>query len=503
MTILEDVPIPPELGQPGGSTQVWHPALGPGYIASAYEETPELEFPGSIAVFDKMRNTESQIDAVLRAINLPILSNRRTLNTDGVRDDVAQFVATELGMGDEGRNRRRRQGIVLTDHIREALLALPLGFMAFEQVYEIGPPSPGQEDLDIPPQVAHLRKLAPRLPRTISEIRVHRDGGLAGVVQVGIGLDASGQGSGVQIIGGTGNPADQSREVFIPAERLVMYSHDKEGAAWSGRSLLRSAYKNWLLKDQLIRTDAMAGERNGMGVPVVYFNDGGTESQALALAQGFRSGAHAGAAVPDGKYRLELLGVSGQVKDLLPSVKYHDESMGRSALAMFLNLGHDNGARALGDTFVDYFVMSLRSEDAWLCDVITEHVIRDLVELNFGPDEPYPVLVGDEISAESTPTSAALKELVDAGLITPDRPLEDEVRRRHGLPAVDLESRPTPPPAALSPEQMAALVASATPPPTPPTLAPVVTAAGESSDPLLDRVAQLVTRVEQLRAHSV
>lgn len=495
MTIL-DVPVPDELGQPGGHAESWHPQLGAGFVARGYEETPELEFPASVAVYDRMRNTESQIDAVLRAINLPILSNEHHLKTDGVADHVAEFVRTELGLGAEPRGRRRRQGIVFRDHLREALACLPLGFMPFEQVYEVGPPSSDQEHLDLPEQVAHLRKLAPRLPRTISEIRVQRDGGLAGMVQNGVGWDASGYGRGVQVIGGTGG-ADNSREVFIPAERLVVYCYDKEGANWSGRSLLRSAYKNWLLKDQLIRTDAIAADRHGVGVPVVYFNDQGDRQTALGIAQTFRGGSYAGAAIPDGKYRLELIGVTGQVKDVLPSIKYHDEAMGRSALAMFLNLGHDNGARALGDTFVDYFVMSLRALDEWFCEVATEHIIRDLVALNFGPDEPYPVLVCDEISSESTPTAEALKTLVDAQIIRPDAELEAEMRRRLGLPKMPTFSLTTDPDSGTSdaPADLAPGVME------PGMMEPGMMEPGVMpSDPILNKAAHLVDRIAQLRA---
>jgi hypothetical protein len=492
VTIM-DVPVPDELGHPGGHIESWHHREGQGFVAHSYEETPELEFPASIAVYDRMRHTETQIGAVLRAINLPILANRHFLNTEDVDPKVARFIETELGMHEDqqGRARRRRQGIVLSEHLREALLSLPLGFMPFEQVYEIGPPSAEQAGQGLPEQVAHLRKLAPRLPRTISEIRVQRDGGLAGILQSGVGWDTTGHGSGVQIIGGVGGPNPNSAdEVFIPADRLVMYSFEKEGADWTGNSLLRTAYKNWLLKDHLIRIDAQAGERNGMGVPVVFYTDQGTRSEALEIAQGFRAGAYAGAAIPDGKYKLELVAPSGTIKDLIPSVKYHDEAMGRSALAMFLNLGHDNGARALGDTFVDYFVMSLRSVDDWLCGIVTEQIIRDLVELNFGPDEAYPVLEGEKISAESTPTSKALKELSDAGLLTPDPELEAEIRRRHSLPKMPAivvaegeGSGQSDDPADLAPDAI-----------DPGDLDP-----DAGVDPLLARAEQLAARLTQLR----
>jgi hypothetical protein len=109
--------------------------------------------------------------------------------------------------------------------------------------------------------------------------------------------------------------------------------------------------------------------------------------------------------------------------------------MGRAALAMFLNLGHDNGARSLGDTFVDYFVLAEDAIAEAIALTITEYVIRDFVELNYGPDEPYPDLVADPIRAESTPTAEALGTLAKNGLLGPmDDDIIADVRRRYGLP---------------------------------------------------------------------
>ena len=39
----------------------------------------------------------------------------------------------------------------------------------------------------------------------------------------------------------------------MTVDRLVMYVNDREGGNWLGQSLLRPAYKFWLLKDRLLR----------------------------------------------------------------------------------------------------------------------------------------------------------------------------------------------------------------------------------------------------------
>jgi hypothetical protein len=236
-------------------------------------------------------------------------------------------------------------------------------------------------------------------------------------------------------------------QVQIPADRLVPFVLDQEGSDWTGSSILRSCYKHWLIKDQLLKLGAMSVERNGMGLPVVYFDEsGGSKQEALNIATSARAGEQAGVAMQKGVYEMELLGVTGQTKDELPLVKYHDESVGREALAMFLNLGHDRGSQSLGETFMDFFILGLGAIISHIEETTTEDVARDLVELNFGPDEPYPEIVADEITPESIPFADSLKALADSGLLTPDRALEQELRRRAGLPSLpdDVEQRAAP-----------------------------------------------------------
>lgn len=426
-----------ELGYPGGiapSISAGGVTSGGGFYVEGLDTNVDLRFPASSIVYDRMRKEDGQVGSIMRAIMGPIIGTPWRLVGTGVRPEVMRFLESELGLeaNGAGRARRRRQGIVWREHLREALLMLPFGFMPFEPVYDVGPASPGLEDVDDAEGrlYAHLRKLAPRMPRTIQEVRVARDGGLAGIVQAPMyGL-------------GTTDP----RGTFIPVERLVMYVHEREGADWTGNSALRSAYKHWLIKDALIRLGAQIVERNGMGIPFVNYTNDADEARALALAKALRAGAEAGGALRPGM-SVSLIGVTGSTADELPRVKYHDEAIGRSLLAMFLNLGHDNGARALGSTFVDYFLLALEAVIANVQETATEHIVRDLVELNFGPDEPYPSLIADKLSSESTPTAEALKALADAGLITPDLDTEQDVRRRYGLPA---KTGPYEPPVAPS-----------------------------------------------------
>lgn len=423
MTAPADAPTT-ELGTPGLTGGAW---------LETWEDTAELRWPNSVAVYDRIRKSDGKAQAVRRAYRLPILRADWQLNGEGVRPTVLALVSRSLGLPlpGEARARGRRAGVRFTETLSHALLSLDYGHHFAEQVYDVVRRNDvdlgdlqGATNGELPTDVAVLRKLAPRMARSLTGIDVAPDGGLAGIRQhVPRAIAERGT-----------NAVTYTDEVPIPVDRLVAWVNDREGADWTGQSIYRGGYKHWLIRDTLLRLGPMAVERNGLGLPVVYFPEGGDRAEALAIASNVRAGADAGVALPAG-WRLELIGVSGSTRDELPLVKYHDEAFGKATLTMFLDLGHDAGARSLGDTFVDVYKLALDSTAGDLAGVYTEHVIRDIVELNFGAGEPYPELTVGRIGDREELTSAGLKELVDAGLLVADDVTRAYVRERHDLPA--------------------------------------------------------------------
>ena len=385
--------------------------------AEAHETNPDLEWPLSIEVYDKMRSEDSQVGSVLRAVTLPIRKARWVLDPTGCRPEVVEFVSADLGLPVKGQPRkarlRTRGRFSWEEHLRLALLELVYGHSFFEQVYRV---EAGR---------AHLHKLAWRPPRSIADVKVARDGGLEAIKQHGIA----------------------GPDIKIPVDRLVAYVHEREGANWLGRSLLRQAYKNWLLKDRILRSQALTVERNGLGVPIYKGAEPPenatleqrrewelSEREAgLKLAKGFRSGETAGGAIPHSA-DLTLKGVDGRLPDTDKPIRYHDEQIARAVLAHFLNLGTETGSWALGSTFANFFTDSLNAVAGHIADVTQQHVIEDLVDANWGENEPAPLLVCEPIGAELPATAEAIRALLDSGAVVPDDELEAHVRDRYGLP---------------------------------------------------------------------
>ena len=398
------------------------------------EATPELRWPASIQVYSRMRQEESQVASVLRAVKMPVLRTPRRIDGTGCRPEVTQMVAEDLGLPITGKEEaaplRTRDRFSISEHLRLALTSLDYGHAVFEQVYRM-------DDAGF----ARLRKLGWRPPRTITKWDEAPDGGLRAIEQI--------------IAQPTLLRRDITATVRLPVSRLVVYSHERE-ESWIGRSMLRPAYKYWLLKDQLLRTQQQTIIRNGMGIPVhtaAKLPDDSPMSldaaqewmqqqidEGLKIAEGFRSGENAGASLPNGA-TLALKGVEGRLPDALPVIRYYDEQVARAALAHFLNLGTQTGSWALGTTFSDFFSLSLQALSDSIDDTLNAHVIEDMVDVNFGPSEPAPRIVSDRIGAALT--AEALKNLVDAGVITPDDPLENYTRAAYGLPVRDLSTTRT------------------------------------------------------------
>jgi hypothetical protein len=390
-------------------SEIGHVVQGPSWWhALEHEPTPELRWPLSIEVYDRMRRQDAQVASVLRAVTLPVRRTTWRVDPNGARPEVAQLVAEDLGLALVGAEptppARSRGRFSWQEHLRLALLMLPMGHSFFEQVYRIDPAG-----------LARLRKLSQRPSRTIHEVHVDADGGLVAIEQ-------------------WGNPDGRSGPVVIPVDRLVGYVHEREGGNWLGQSILRTCYKNWLLKDRLLRVQTQTVERNGMGVPLYTgAEDEADLSTGLAMAKAWRGGDAAGAAVPHGA-DLVLRGVDGDLPDADTPIRYHDEQIARAVLAHFLNLGTQTGSWALGSTFADFFTLSLQSLAQQIADVVTQHVIEDLVDLNWGEDEPAPRLVFDEIGSRHPATAEAIKTLIDAGALSPDDGVEEQVRNSYGLP---------------------------------------------------------------------
>jgi len=376
------------------------------------EFVPELKWPQSVKMFESMR-TDAQISALFTATTLAMLKFNWLINPNNADEAMVKKLANDYNLPIQGekveQQERAKKRFSFRDHLRKALYAGIYGHYYFEQVGDI------QDD-----GLWHLRKLAERPPRTIMQFRVASDGGLISIVQ-----NVNPQNQGISALNVGILPE-------IPIDRLVGYVWEQEGANWAGRSWFRDLYKNWLIKDRLVRIDAVNHERAG-GVPYIEAHPGATYAEIEKLnelARGFRIGDTAGGAVPAGaKFQI----ARGTNSSIVESLKYHDEAMARKFMLMVMQLGQTKtGSRALGTTFVDFWGGGLEAIAHWFKDTFNEYVIEDDVDWNFGEDVDQVPILEYEFDPELVVDD--LVKLITAKAILVDDDLEDALRKEMGLP---------------------------------------------------------------------
>lgn len=408
-----------EIGHAGVSS-----AYGFPYQPTVREDVVDLRWPMSVRTWDRIRRSDSKVASSIRSMLLPILSADWRIDPRGARPEVVERVADALNLpilGDDDRKpARTRDRFDWPFHLRHAALSRVWGFTPFEQVYRI------EDD-----GFATIRKLAVRMPHTVQELVVAADGGLDGIRQTATGRTPKGP--------------------LIPIDRLVMYVHDREGYDWTGNSILRPIYREYLLKDHAHRIGAVHIDRNGAGIPIVNDDPDATDKAEEAaanqkIASAWRAGSNAGGRLSAGA-QSKIMGVDGQTPDIIAFIRLYDEAMAQNVLDNFSSLpSAPNGSRALGTSMVDFFTRGLNAHSQDLAVTATNHIAEDLVDVNWGAGEPSPAVDCGEIGADQQLTATALKQLVGAGAIIPDPALRAYLRRWFNLPA-EIDQVPAPPPA--------------------------------------------------------
>lgn len=384
--------------------------------ADPFEKVAELHWPQSVAMFSQMENDDSRIASLLGVTSKPILKTPKRIDPNGAPEEVAEFVSRNLNLPLVGEDKvrkagRRRDRFSYEQHLAEAVSPTNLyGHALFEQVYRRGDDG-----------MFWIRKLAPRPQWTIQKFNVAADGGLESVTQMA--------------------PASTGKVVYgvvpaeIPINRLVVYTREMRPGMWWGKSLIRSAYKHWVLKNQIMRVQTAAAERNGLGMPVgrASSDDDGEVRDMQEMASAARVGMRSGIGLAKDQ-DFDFKGVSGNLPDTQSMLVFHDKMMALEPMAHFLNLDR-GGSYALATVQQDPFTLAENALLQYFIRVGNEHIVEDLVDINFGADVPAPLIVADEIGAEQEATAAGLKMFVEAGLLSPDVLVEQTLRQRLGLPA--------------------------------------------------------------------
>lgn len=362
--------------------------------------------------FDEMRRTDAQVNATLLAMELPIRSTRwyveaaesEDWTTDDFAWEVQDFVEDNLF---------HKLSLTWDDLLREILTMLPFGFSVFEKVFW------SYDDKII------LKKIAFRKQSTI--FKRQTEDWFAWITQ--------------QLVSpATEWPNIDLQQVSIPADKLLIFSHRREGDNYEWISALRSAYKHWYIKDKLYKFDAVKHERQSIWIPVIRLPDQASpedRAEALKIWMNIRSTEQTCVILPGKEREFEFANMNANSwSDLFESIKHHNREIAKNILAQFLELGDTwTWSRSLGESQMWLFLQSLNSIANQIADTFNRFIIPQLVDLNFDVED-YPKMRFDKIETKDLAIFAnTISTLTGSWLINPDEDLEDHLREVLWLPA--------------------------------------------------------------------
>lgn len=241
----------------------------------------------------------------------------------------------------------------------------------------------------------------------------------------------------------------------IPIEKMLLFRPRIEKGNPEGQSLLRSGYFSWVIIKRLIEYEAIAAERDAVGLPVVSIPginmipgaDLTVFNMYKKVAQNIRIDDQMGMVIPSDCYpgtnirmfEVSLLGTHGRTVNFNYGevITRHEVRLAISMLADILLLGHDKvGSFALSH---DKRSMLGDALGAWLdsiCGVHNRHLFPRIYALNGWPLDRLCTLGHGGVQADAINELAdAIQKLGQAGMpLFPDLALENHIRAEAGLP---------------------------------------------------------------------
>jgi hypothetical protein len=376
-----------------------------GYYQEEY--LPELTGRPAADVYDKMRRADAKIKMALSAVKSPL--KKATWDIEKAdetpeAEKIAEFCKFILF---------EDMGKTWSEFLGEATSVIDFGHAVFEKTHKavVGHPTWGNYN--------GIKSLGFRSQRTIERWHLNPDGQIRDIEQFVYG--------------------DLERRVLIPGAHLVKFALDKEGDNYEGISMLRAAYGAWWRKNLYLRLSSAGFERAAIKTPVLKYPQGQQNSdqfaKAYAALQVYMSHQNSALTLPEG-YEVVFLDSDFDADKAVSLIEFENKEIVHAFVANFLALGQDGkGSYSLSFDLSDFFLSTVEFIGEMMCDELNRAVIKDIVDLNFGPQEKYPRLTCTGISDKAGKELAEIIQiLLNSHAITAGPELEDNLRQRYGLP---------------------------------------------------------------------
>lgn len=438
-----------------------------------YEEfLPQLQDERARKIYREMRDNDSVVGAVLYAIEM--LIRQAEWRVEGEDEDLVEFVESCL----------TDMSTSWEDFLAEVLSMLVYGWSWHEVVYKrrLGP---DQKDPSKRSQYNDgkigWRKFPIRSQDSLSEWVFDDEGGVQAMVQSA--------------------PPDY-KTIEIPIERSLLFRTGLHKGNPEGRSLLRSAWRPWVMKKRMEEIEGIGVERDLAGIPVIYRSGeiaAKYDTELKLILRNVRRDEQEGVLLPlaydeNGNKLLtfELLSSAGQRQmDVDKVINRYDKRIAMCMLADFILLGQQAvGSFALASSKTELFSLAIGTFLKSIASVFNLYAIPRVIAVNgLVPKEPkdMPKLVPGDIE---TPDLAILGQFLTAlagagATLFPDEDLEEHLRGLADLPPKSEEAKALPPPVPPPPKvpKTQPVVPEVPPVPAPPAKKPTKTTLVQPKEP--------------------
>lgn len=384
-----------------------------GYISEEYLET--LTGSERACLFDKMRRGDARVKMCLSAVKNPIRSASWEWHAGSDGEEFqkhADFVEYVIFKNSKKKKR---------DLKNELMSVADFGHAVFERVHQnvMNDKAWGS--------FTGLKSLGWRSPKTLERFNVDKDSGDLKTV--------------TQIVSG-----DLSRSVDMDARFLTVMSLDKEGDNYEGVSMLRPCYGAWQRKQVYLKLMAIGIEKFAVPAPIAEVPEGKENSKQYEMLikalKKYTSHQSNYLTYPQG-WKIEVKANPFDPEKVKKAIDFENTEMTFAFLANFLELGQGGGggSYALSNDLSDFFLGGLEYIAETICDALNE-VAKELIDLNFGPQEFYPELkitgISDKAGKEFAEVLGILRQ---HDYLVPDDNIEISLRKRLGLPEMKEDDR--------------------------------------------------------------
>ena len=261
----------------------------------------------------------------------------------------------------------------------------------------------------------------------------------------------------------------------IPIERALLFRPATAKNNPEGASIYRNAWRSWRIKSGIEQIEAIGIERDLAGYPVMYVplqmmqttaSEAEKEvlAQLIAIVKGVRRDENEGLVLPQSYdahgnplFKFELMSAGGQRQfNVEEVITRYDTRIAQVALADFILMGHTRGGSyGMTATKSELFTAAINTWIGAVADVINQHAIPRLLDLNGYELDAYPELAHSQIKeVDLNALGTFILRLAQSGAkLFPSKEMTDYLITLGGMPVPDDDDRPSQDPQQAAPVQ--------------------------------------------------